>query len=134
MNEGYSSRRGRRVMLCVRGNCAPPEDAYDIEKHLLALIEEYGLDDSEHPQHVRCMVTQCLAVCNSGPIMMVHPEGIRYKQVTKENLEIIFQEHFLKDQPVQPLIYDDMSARRAERNKRGHSRRERPKDQNRRSF
>jgi (2Fe-2S) ferredoxin len=98
-------------MICVRGECAPREKGFNLEKRLLELIEAHGLDDPEHPQHLRCTVTNCLAVCHSGPVMMVHPEGIRYINLTEETLELIFQHHFLADQPVKPLIYDERSSR-----------------------
>lgn len=108
---GSLKRNGRRVMICVRGECAPRAKGFDLERRLLELIAAHGLDDPDHPQHLRCILTNCLAVCHSGPVMMVHPEAIRYVNVTEAHLELIFQHHFLADQPVKPLIYDERPAR-----------------------
>ena len=98
-------------MVCVRGECAPSEEGKDIEARLQALIQQHGLDDVDHPHHVRCTLTNCLAVCKEGPIMMVHPEGIRYKLVDEAALEQIFRQHFLQDQPVEALIYNEQPSR-----------------------
>ena len=119
-------RRGRRVMVCVRGTCAPAEEGQQIEAHLQRLIEEYGLDEADHPQHVRCTVTSCLAVCQDGPIIMVHPDGIRYKNVDNAALERIFAEHFLQDQPVDELIFKGQPSRSVAEKRRAVQHRPRP--------
>lgn len=98
-------------MICVRGVCAPAEAGQQLETRLQELIAVHGLDDPDHPQHVRCTVTNCLAVCREGPVMMVHPDGIRYKHLDEAALERIFQQHFLQNQPVDDLIFKDQPSR-----------------------
>lgn len=100
----FSTRRGRRVLICVRGQCAESNQGKRLEKRLNELIEQYGLADSAHPQHVSCTITNCLGVCEDGPIMIVHPEAIKYGHVTEAALERIFQQHLLGNQPVEDLI------------------------------
>lgn len=112
-DNGYSRRHGKRILICVRGVCAPPEEGAKLEQRLLQLIQAHGLDNPEHPQHARCTVTQCLAVCQDGPIMMVHPDGIRYCHVDEAALERIFEEHILHNRPVEALVYDDPLSRLA---------------------
>jgi len=99
----FSKRTGRRVLICIRGRCAPPEQGAALEKRLLALVAQHGLDDPDHPQHVTCRVVQCLAVCSDGPIVTVHPEGVRYRLVDAAALKQIFQQHLLNGQPVEAL-------------------------------
>ena len=100
----FSSRRGRRVMICVRGQCAPPELGKALEKRLLALIAEHDLDNPENAHYTTCTLTNCLAVCEDGPVMIVHPEGVKYQRLTVVSLERIFKEHLLGDRPVAELI------------------------------
>lgn len=103
MSDSLFSRQGRRVLICVRGQCAESSRGRKLEQQLLTLIEQHGLDAPEHPQHVSCRVTNCLAVCNGGPVMIVHPEGVKYRQVDEQALELIFEQHILKNKPVEAL-------------------------------
>jgi (2Fe-2S) ferredoxin len=43
--------------------------------------------------------------------MMVHPDGIRYKLVDEAALQQIFEQHFLRDKPVEALIYNGQPSR-----------------------
>ena len=54
-------------MICVRGQCAPPELGKALEKRLLALIAEHGMDNPDHSHYTTCTLTNCLAVCENGP-------------------------------------------------------------------
>ena len=99
-----SSRPRYRILICVRGNCAEPERGRWLEKRLIQLIAQHGLDETSHPGHTTCTVTNCLAVCHSGPVMIVHPDGIKYQLVDEAALNKIFQQHILGGQPVEELI------------------------------
>ena len=99
----FSKKRGWRVLICIRGNCASPNEGQALEMQLLQLIKRHGLDDPEHPHHVTCRTVQCLGVCHSGPIMMVHPGAVRYQQVDEAALGRIVQEHFIDGNPVEDL-------------------------------
>lgn len=91
------------MLICVRGQCAEANKGKRLEQQLLALIEQHGLDDPDHPHHTTCQITNCLAVCSNGPVMIVHPDGIKYQQVDEAALRLIFQQHLLNDQPVTAL-------------------------------
>ena len=88
----------------MRGNCAHPYQGKALEKQLNDLIEQQGLDDPDHPHHTTCTITNCLGVCEDGPIMMVHPDGVRYHRLDETALNRIFNEHFLQDRPVSEHI------------------------------
>jgi len=99
-----SNKFNRRILICVRGNCAHPDRGKQLEKRLAELIRAHGLDDPGHSQSATCTLTNCLAVCTDGPVVMVHPDKIRYHHVDEAALERIFREHILQNRPVEALI------------------------------
>lgn len=101
----------RRVLICTRGQCAESSRGFKLEQRLLELLQQHGLADSTHPQYTTCTVTNCLGVCENGPVMIVHPEAIKYQQVDRAALERIFHEHLLHNQPVEELIIRQIPAK-----------------------
>ncbi len=47
--------------------------------------------------------TGCIGACDSGPVVLVYPEGIMYGNVTKGDVAAIIDEHLLGDKPVERL-------------------------------
>ena len=108
----FFARNGRRVLICTRGKCADPQQGKQLEKQLLQLIEEYRLDNEDNPHHTTCTITNCLGVCENGPVMIVHPEAIKYQHVGPQALEEIFEQHLLNDAPVEHLRVKQMPVNR----------------------
>lgn len=42
---------------------------------------------------VRINKAGCLGQCAQGPVLVIYPEGIWFKKVTKDDLEEIFEKH-----------------------------------------
>jgi len=67
------------------------KDAVDIVQNLLEEIEERDLSGE-------IMVTNsgCFGICQSGPVMVVYPEGIWYSEVGVDDIAEIVESHLEK--------------------------------------
>jgi NADP-reducing hydrogenase subunit HndC len=54
---------------------------------------------------VKVVPTGASGLCVNGPILVVQPEGIFYRQVTVKEVPHLVEEHFLKGRPVKSLMY-----------------------------
>ena len=93
----------RHIFLCTHGKCAPEAEAHESWKFLKRRLKELGLADAE--QGVMRTKADCLRICQEGPIALVYPEGVWYRDCTPENLERIIQQHLVGGKPVAELAF-----------------------------
>jgi len=65
-------------------------------------IEKAGMQDE-----VQMVQTGCQGLCAKGPIVVVHPGGTFYEEITPEKVPEIMQEHIIKGRPVLKYILRD---------------------------
>ncbi len=81
----------------VRCSCGE-QNGIEIVNRFKELIQSHRLK-----MKVRAQRASCFDLCEQGPIMVVYPEGIFYGGVTPNDVEEIFTQHILNNQPVKRL-------------------------------
>ena len=95
----------KHIFICTndRGENSTKQScgSLDIRKEFVSLINASGLKGK-----VRANKSGCLDLCEQGPAIVIYPQGYWYLNVEKRNIEKIFYESVIGDNPVVELIAD----------------------------
>ena len=62
-----------------------------------------AVKDRDLNTRVRAQRAGCFDICESGPNVVVYPEGVFYGNVQLSDVEEIMEEHIVNDRPVERL-------------------------------
>lgn len=93
----------RHLLVCVGPRCTENGESQALFDTLGERFRAAGIDKGA--LRVKRTRTLCFATCKSGPVMCVQPDGIWYYNVSSDNLDRIIQQHLVKGNPVEDLIY-----------------------------
>jgi (2Fe-2S) ferredoxin len=100
----------RHLFICATpsiARCCSHINGQESWDYLKKRLKELKLDqpmDEDSPCVFRTKA-DCLRVCQSGPILVVYPDGVWYHSVTVDVVEKIIQEHLLNNQIVNDYVF-----------------------------
>jgi (2Fe-2S) ferredoxin len=95
----------RHVFLCIGDSCCTSEVGAAAWNELKTLLKDMNLTLSTAPNACYRTKVNCLRICQSGPIVVVYPEGTWYAGMTKERIPRFVQEHLVEGRPIEEWIF-----------------------------
>jgi (2Fe-2S) ferredoxin len=100
----------RHIFICADptlAQCCSKEASLESWDYLKKRLKQLKLDKptDTRPSCVFRTKANCLRVCCQGPILVVYPDGVWYRQATPEVIERILQEHIIGNRVVEEYAF-----------------------------
>ncbi len=92
----------RSQVLCCTGTGCTSSGSRSIIEKFEEEIKKAGLE-----KEIKVVPTGCFGLCETGPVVIVYPEGSFYSHIKVEDVPRIVSEHLLKGRIVRDLLYSE---------------------------
>jgi len=100
----------RHIFLCADQTlpkCCSKQASLEAWDYLKKRLKQLKLDQSTNhkPSLIFRTKANCLRVCTNGPIMVIYPDGVWYRNTTPEVIERIITEHLIGNKVVKEYAF-----------------------------
>ncbi|MDD4170456.1 MAG: NADH-quinone oxidoreductase subunit NuoF [Desulfotomaculaceae bacterium] len=100
MRDGVPSATEKaHIMMCGGAGCISSK-CTDVVDAMKASLAKNGIADQ-----VQIILTGCMGTCDMGPVAIVYPDATFYRRLKPKDADAIVEEHILKGNLVQRLLY-----------------------------
>ena len=93
------------VFVCSSSRINGEQKGFCFSKDSVSVIQAFmeEIEERELTNEVMVTNTGCLGICSKGPVVVVYPEGVWYKEVSIDDVPEIVEEHFENGRKVERL-------------------------------
>jgi len=93
------------VFVCTSSRINGQQKGYCYSKDAVSIVQTFmeEIEMNELTDDVMVTNTGCFGICSSGPIVVVYPEGVWYKEVSPDDVPEIVESHFINGKKVERL-------------------------------
>lgn len=93
------------AFICTSSRINGQQKGYCFQKESVDIVQAFmeEVENNDLMDDVMITNTGCMGICSQGPIVVVYPEGIWYKEVSLDDVEEIVNSHFMNGKPVKRL-------------------------------
>ena len=92
----------RSQVLCCTGTGCTSSGSHKIIDAFEEEIKKVGLENE-----IKVVPTGCFGLCETGPVVIIYPEGAFYSHIKVEDVPRIVSEHLVKGRVVRDLLYSE---------------------------
>lgn len=94
------------VFVCTSSRINGQQKGFCHQQGSTGIVQAFieAVEENDLTDRVMITNTGCFGICSQGPVVVVYPENVWYKEVTADDVTEIVESHFLNGTPVERLV------------------------------